>query len=65
MDYRKGCISYFFNPDADKLWYKELDDYHDIIKYDGILIEMNLQISKEHFVLAKFLRILMKNINVI
>ena len=31
----------FFNPDVDKLWYKGLDDYHDIIKYDGIWLDRN------------------------
>ena len=31
----------FFNPQIDKLWDKGLDDYYDIIKYDGFWLDMN------------------------
>ena len=31
----------FFNPEINKLWDKGLDDYYDILKYDGIWLDRN------------------------
>ena len=31
----------FFNPDVYKIWDKGLDDYYDIIQYDGFWLDMN------------------------
>ena len=38
---KKTVFPDFFNPNIDKIWDKGLNDYYDIIKYDGIWLDMN------------------------